>query len=54
MNPGDIQKVEALRQRHPRAWKELTTEQKRIALANALNLEKKTLDKAFRLAKKTA
>jgi hypothetical protein len=52
MNPGDIQKVEALRQRHPLAWKKMTPEQKRVALANALSLDKKVLDKAFRLAKK--
>jgi predicted ABC-type transport system involved in lysophospholipase L1 biosynthesis ATPase subunit len=41
-----------LRLRHPLVWKEMTPEQKRIALANALSLDPKVLDRAFKLARK--
>ena len=49
---GDSKKVEALRIRRPITWEKLTAEQRRIALANALSLDPKVLDKAIRLAKK--
>jgi predicted kinase len=49
---GDIRKVEALRTAHPLVWNRLTIEQKRIALANALSLSPKDIEKAIRLAKK--
>jgi hypothetical protein len=49
---GDTRKVQSLRERHPRIWNDLTPEQKRVALANALSLDNKVLDRAIRLAKK--
>jgi hypothetical protein len=52
MNPGDIEKVAALRERHPRLWPTLPKEVQRAMLAETLGVDKKSLDRAYKLAKK--